>query len=419
MFPSVRQTRRSQSKSHRKTLKVQQGGAAWTNINNLANWAPALARFPFTRDNRKARPVDNAERTAIMKEWFQIIEFQDVLFASVVDIILQQLGLPNKSLLTSKHITDSIDAINARKADFMVYIRDVENLVNFNIINIGIGHNRLDYTKLEDIRNLPSETLASLLIFPQRLSNIFINSLATIFVALNADNYILTQLVDAAGRRSLDAVELLAEQYESNVKGNALLQTARPLRDGFFLGQPKEEINHELYNDEESGPFFRELIELIYEMRNYTRDNIFREVTDGTNQIVNLKQYSWARIAAHVFLAYTFFGKNKDILDFFTEPFPEQPPTNEDEHRTYTPNDEFLNIPVRGTTLAILKTWMEIKQLHFILHLYKTIKIKEELEHAQTELENAQTATHVAESIVSSAGAIRNIKRPSYEENIV
>lgn len=378
MFPTVRQTRRQVHPidGRRRTAKVQRGGAAWANINNKDIWKTILLGklidIPLTLDNNKTRS-DPENIVRAMGEWLECIEKQDEIFEALLNYFTQTLlNIPKGKPWTSIDITRNISTINdpAQKNRLNEYINDVERMVNFNIVKTS-SQDKLAYTKLEDIKNQPSESLASLLIFPKRLSNIFINSLANLFITLNLDNTILQQINDSKGALQDDSVKLIAEQFESNIRGNAFLQTARALRDGFYLGQTKGDFGDVLYNRGNAPTFLQELISHLYNYRNIQAGQIFMEL-DANDNPEPLKEYTWARLAAHIFFVYKHFGKEKNILDFFREKLGNTSLSSAE--RSYTPNPEYDNVLVRGvTTFNILQSWMNVEQLQFMLHLFYTI----------------------------------------------
>ena len=378
MFPTVRQTRRQVHPidGRRRTAKVQRGGAAWANINNKDIWKTILPGklidIPLTLDNKKTSS-DRQENVHAMGEWLECIEKQDEIFEALLNYFTQTLlNIPNGKHWSSIYITKNISMINdpAQKNRLNEYINDVERMVNFNTVTTS-GPDKLAYTKLEDIKNQPSESLASLLIFPKRLSNIFINSLANLFITLKLDDTILQQINDSKGPLQDDSVKLIAEQFESNIRGNAFLQTARALRDGFYLGQTKGDFGDVLYNRGNAPTFLQELISHLYNYRNIQAGQIFTEL-DADGNPEPLKEYTWARLAAHIFFVYKYVGKEKNILEFFTKKVSNT--SLGPAERSYTPNSEYDNVRIRGvTTLDILQSWMYVEQLQFMLHLFYTI----------------------------------------------
>ena len=378
MFPTVRQTRRQVHPidGRRRTAKVQRGGAAWANINNKDIWKTILAGksidIPLTLDNKKTSD-DPEEIVRAMGEWLECIEKQDEIFEALLNYFTQMLlKIPKGTHWTSIDITRNISTINKPSArNLMVsYINDVEQMVNFNIVKSS-SQDKLDYTKLEDIKNQPSESLASLLIFPKRLSNIFINSLANLFITLNLDDTILSQVIVSGTQLDRDSVTLIAEQFESNIRGNAFLQTARALRDGFYLGQTKGEFGDVMYNDGSTTTFFQQLIYYLHKYKTSPKEFIFNEdAVDGS--MTTVKDYSYGLLAAHIFFVYKHYGKDKNILDFFSKKLGNT--SLGPVERSYTPESKYDNVPVRGvTTLDILQSWMYIEQLQFMLHLFYTI----------------------------------------------
>jgi hypothetical protein len=348
----------------------QRGGAAWYSIpaERLGDWTSHLHALGLDLTEHSTRSQQSVE-AASLEEYYTIVERQDELFEAALQIIASKVSLtPN---YTSTDVIASAATIDARKDELFGYIDDVEQLVNFQKTVVQSAQSWRDYTKLEDLRNKADETLSDILIYSNRVTNVFIKSLANILIVLHQDPTILTQSSNDHLKR------LSAQQYESNLKANTLLLTLRPLRDGFYLGQTKGELNDEIngniwFEDEKQSRFFESLIDELLLIKDKPDTEIFK--IDGALVDLRTTQSSWAMIAAHVFLAYK-HGKHTNILQFFTTKNTADTTTAPD--RTYTPDAAYDSVSVRGVMYENLRTWMDDKMLQFILHLSYTIKQNE------------------------------------------
>jgi hypothetical protein len=346
----------------------QRGGADWYRIpdSRKSDWNTYLDAH--TNLQTKFGFITGDTRT--IEQHLQILECQDELFAIARGIIVSKLELPEN--YTSQDVVNKVTDINAKRAEMMEYITDVENLVNFKITT-----DPTNKTKLDQIRGDADETLSTLLIFPDRLKNVFIQSLASILIVLKQDDTVLKQSTD-------DTIDITNSQYMSHVYGSAYVQTAFKPRDGFFIAESAQEFAKEL------EPFFKELITEIKKIdeaistgltnkgdktdEQVFMDSIFRVRGDGC--LKNIEEASWATITAHVFQAYK-HGLHDNILTFFAEDCSRSETLAKDKERTFIPNGTIDEEEVRGTTYKRIRTWMGDETLQFLLHLCYTIKQNE------------------------------------------
>lgn len=378
MFERTRQTRRSAQRSVRQTIKVQRGGALFYRIpaDRLAKWTPILDHYKLTLTANTFVGTKEEKTEQRMKEYYRILEVQDKLFEGAIKIIASECGIPEDYEETD--VIADIATIDGRKAALMPYIDDIEQLVNFNKFDIR-GTSWKEYTKLQDIRTRTKtdgtidENLSDLLLYPARLTNVFIDALAAILIVLKKDS---TVVANATTPR---LQQLLAQQYETNVRINALNQTQKPLRDGFYLAQKKGQIMTELYgimtfdDDSTVAPYFVQLITELQAVLASNEDDIFKHA--GALVDLHSADATWAYITAQIFLAYR-HDKLKDILSIFDTPNLAHDDSNPD--RTHTPNPPYDDIAQKGTTYKTIRSWMDDMVLQFILHLSYTIRKKED-----------------------------------------
>jgi len=375
----------------------QRGGAVWYSIpaERLGDWTSHLHSLGLDLTENSTRSQQSVE-AASLEEYYKIVEHQDELFEAALQIIASKVSLTTN--YTSTDVIASAATIDARKDELFGYIDDVDQLVNFQKTVVQSAPSWRDYTKLEDLRNKADETLSDILIYSNRVTNVFIKSLANILIVLHQDPTILTQSSNDHLKR------LSAQQYESNLKANTLLLTLRPLRDGFYLGQTKGDLNDEIngniwFEDEKQSRFFESLIDELLVIKDKPDTEIFK--INGALVDLRTTQASWAMIAAHVFLAYK-HGKHTNILQFFTTKNTADTTTPD---RTYTPDAAYDSVSVRGVMYENLRTWMDDKMLQFILHLSYTIKKNEAAVIAAMGASSTSTASSTASSSSNSASS--------------
>jgi len=376
MFEKVRQTRRGgQRSSHRKTVKAQRGGALFHTIDptRLPDWREHLERLglPLHASGAIVPPGDMVE------EHFRILEKQDELLNAALQIIIAKLGEDiGHPIDTEDVIITQADAIN-RNRGLQEYIHDVEKLVNFvkDVVNFRPPHPVGGYTKLQDIDyGIQNNEFFMLLLYQKRLTNIFIDSLANIFITLKHSPDLQRQLAIPYGP------EIAAVEWGGNVNANAYSQTARPLRDGFYLNQGRDNFQDELTNNNFWEVMAIEINRLL--SRGAPVTSLF--ITDPAAAPAacrrNLGRATWGFIAAHIFMAYKLdVGKTSDppnnILVLFADRCTTTPPLGPDggHDRTNTPNQAYDDLRIRGTTYANICSYMDDPVLQFMLHLYYTI----------------------------------------------
>lgn len=310
--------------------------------------------------------------TRTIEQHFQILEHQDELFGLALSIIATKVGLSRG--YTVQDIVDRAAVINAQRGAMMEYINDVEKLVNFKneLVTEIMKTRRLATTKLGQIRADSDEKLSTLLLFPDRLKNVFVQSLASILIVLKRDDTVLKQSTQ-------DTIDITNAQYMSHVYGSAYVQTAFKPRDGFFIAEATKDFAKELEEPSGRAPFFKELIQAINTLnetitKDNAKDSIFKVRASGC--LRNIEQSPWGVITAHVFLAYK-YGYHTDILQFFKDTCDISKTLEYDKTRTYIPDGTNDETEVRGTTYRNIRSWMGDETLQYILHLCHVIQREE------------------------------------------
>jgi hypothetical protein len=351
----MRTTRRNRHAGRRHTKK-QRGGAPFYTIpqNRMEDWRAAIGDKGLTEslqtlfENRESLVGREQE---VMNHYINILERQDDLFAAALDIIRKKLTITTEDDIIVR--ADAID-VARRREEFMPYLDDVENLLNF-VVDETIDR-ILGATKLQQIRST-DEPLSTLLLFPARLQNIFVQALARICVELLKDDSILSKLTTE------NAKTILAEQYKAYTHSTAYQLTARDLRDGFFLNQGIQDFREAMNNF--WTEFVSELVALPAD-----ENSLFRQATGCPR---SLKAVSWGYIAAHVY-GLAKLGSLDELLSTFSEKCATDAPLS-DAERTHIPNTKYDDILVRGgPTFGALMSNMDDTTLQFILQLSYTIK---------------------------------------------
>lgn len=350
----MRTTRRIRHVGRRHTKK-QKGGAPFYRIpaERIEAWRSAISDsklFDSMSSLFEDRESMTGRETDILNHHINILERQDELFSAAMDIIREKLNI-----VSTDDIIARAAEIDGRREELIVYIDDVESLINFSID--GTIDRELGATKLQQIRS-EAESLSTLLLFPTRLQNIFIQSLAQICYGLLKDDAILTKI------ESPNAQKILAEQYKAYTHSTAYQLTSRDLRDGFFLNQGVEEFKKNI------DIFWTDFVAELVKVHSFT--NVGEVFSTEEECPQNLHAVSWGYIAANVY-GLAKLGNLEALLQLFTEPCPTTEPLTAE--RPHIPDAKYDNIKIRGgPTFAALMSNMDDSTLQFILQLSYTIQ---------------------------------------------
>ncbi len=321
----------------------------------------------FLLEEYGAVPTDE-EKPLRLKNYLTIVSRQDDLFTYALEAIALHLS----DIITKEKKKDAdiklgdynsmkgyAAFINSKKDLMIPYLEDVERLVNFTV---GTG-----VTKITQIKQEP---LTTLLLFPWRVNNVFVQSIAKILTGLKQNDSILTAIraeqdvgVVTRGQKQ-ELHDLLASQWESFAMSQAYSLTAKELRDGFYLGQGIQEFKDDLQRE----TFWKSLAEKI-----------------GTIPAIpackNLKEpTTWVDIVCGVYGLY----KNgtltpKSILELYSGCAIDNPADVAMLKDTELPNRDLWKIPITnsGVTLEKLLSLMDDSTLQLLLHLAYTIQTLE------------------------------------------
>jgi len=315
-------------------------------IKNILNYW-----FSASRGGR----VTSTDCESVVRSYFAGIEHQDELFDIVINI------LKNEEYVAGDILKNATD-IDTNKTEAMKYIRDIEQFMLFAKKKAATTS---EQSKLDRIVGPEGETLSELLMYPKRLNNVFIQSLANIFILFKAKREILTQIKTPALRG------LAVAEYKANLYSNVWLLTSNEFRDGFYLDQPENDFKTSM---ETFWPdLFKELANI---------DNLGK--TDFA-----LMETGWPIVTAHVFKWYMTSppfpdGDHKPaLLKYFidqgiTDTAGFERPKIESMRAQIPPSTcDDTELFGAGTSIKNLLKIMANVTLEFILHLAYTIRKNE------------------------------------------
>jgi hypothetical protein len=291
-----------------------------------------------------------------LDSWFTVIEHQDELFDLALDIIKEKVGF-NK---TDIYDTSRIAAINAAHDASWKYIDSIQTLMRLHDKSNTARTAALETKKIvknTKMQMLKDQPLINLLHFPKRLNNIFIQSLANVFILLKSDAKLLEHL------KHKDVREIALDQYRANIYANTYFLTSQPPIDGYYLNQALDQVQGIQAND----TFWKGLFKAI---ANPPSDSL-KIATASTK---------WTTVAAAVFHWYKGLTDLTDYkIQLFTyfntrttkvgEPIDARPDSTE---KIYDAVIVAPGVPF----IEILKA-MDVPTLEFILHLVYTISKNE------------------------------------------
>jgi len=307
-------------------------------------------------------------RIADIETWVAGIENQDAIFDIVADVLRNEYHGE-----TEASIMEGAKARETNKKAAMKYISDIVQFLTF-LHRPKAAVAVTPPSKMELIQS--DETLSTLLYFPKRLNNIFIQSLANILILLKHDAASLADLADPARQK------IVVQKYRSNMLANVYLLTGYEFRDGFFLDHQKSEFD---------------AIQIKF------WENLFAEFAKSRLTPINIRgatTQNWHQITNYVFRWYqatTFNGTDDHkpaLLKFFDDNLSMSPsPAMGVEEREYLPPESYDTIPIYGTTLKQILAKMQGSVLEFILHLAHTIRKNEAATIAAIDAEKVRATT--------------------------
>ena len=196
----------------KKWLKAQKALSKYADIITRENWDTSP-------------PVDK------LMTYIELIERQDELFLTAVNIIYDQLGIDPDSDNLEQNVFEKLATKPDKQAELKEYLSDVYQLITCNKPP-AIGHkSTVLYTK--QTRLLFMDPLSHILLRPHRVTNMLIKCTAEILKSLKKDPTLLTRV----SAESADSQAMFADVYNTYIQQETLNATSKSLRDGFFLWQ--------------------------------------------------------------------------------------------------------------------------------------------------------------------------------------
>jgi hypothetical protein len=397
--------------TRRKTIKKQRGGfiepfvleqrggadmkvVASDNTDRKSYWQDVLEEDEDLRvflEDYGVPPTTDEEKNARLQNYLIILSRQDDLFTYALEAMALHLSrliyaeksgtVANIKLGDYESMKGYASFINSKKDIMMPYIEDVEKLVNFQVEGGD--------TKINQIKQEP---LTTLLLFPWRVNNVFVQSLAKIMVGLKRNDETLTDIraeadVGVVTRSQKDDLhDLLASQWESFAMSQAYSLTAKDLRDGFFMNQGVQDFKDTL----QSETFWKSLTEKIGTIpaipacKDLKGSTTYVDIVSGLYGLYkngNLTPKSILTLYSGCTVDTTSVSGLAD---------------------TYLPNRALWDTAImsNGATLSKLLSFMDDTTLQFMLHLAYTIQT----------LENPTKQTDAANSYVAGKDATEKLR---------
>jgi len=388
----VKKEKSSHSRRTMKRMQKQRGGANFVAIpdaSRRAEWATALAAdmswanmYDTLVGDTRTEPAVTAGIDVAVTHYVTAVMRQDELLDIAVKLMRAKLGIAADEADILTRVRD----IETRKAEMMEYILDVQRLVSF--VPTEAGAVDVNQSKIGALLNMSSESLASLILYPARATNIFVQALATLAIQLKADANapMRSAIMDEP---SIQRVQ--ADHFKAYADSLAFLKTARPLRDGFFMDQPITSFTKIIANSTdatgEKGDFWIKFVSKLRTMIE-TPDNAEIETILGTTGVcadINIPlgatggvsydalSNQWADVTSAIVASYV-KGGAWSTLDFLKTlkkdgcPEPATPKYAPD----YVPNPAMFVGKIAGTddlTLGMLFQQFNSYVVHFILQL--------------------------------------------------
>lgn len=252
-----RYTRRMRRHSSRRlTLRAQTGGGSldegfkWYHIADptRANyWNAALSmkdsglqQFAGVITTENWGTGAPAEKLAL---YIQLVERQDNMFRMALNIIYSILKInPQSESLLDDVIAKLGDIERIGEDNLKNYILDVLSLITGLLPNSDKMNKFLqiedNHRYAEKIARLMKDPLHQIILWPERVSNVFIEYIARVLIQLKNNSTELDNIL-AEKNTAIKAIkqQTFANMRNAYIQSNAVLVTSLGLRDGFFLWQ--------------------------------------------------------------------------------------------------------------------------------------------------------------------------------------
>jgi hypothetical protein len=167
--------------------------------------------------------------------YVQLVECQDDLNRLAISIIYKKIGITDPTIDTlEQEILNKITLIQTNETKWKEYFKDVYRLVTG--ATEGTLRSALTFTDrdlvVEKIGRLLTDPLAQILIWPERVANMFVEHIAQVLIKLKADPSIL-----GTSPKTPTEQEMFANTYNTYIQAETLYLTSKGLRDGFYIWQ--------------------------------------------------------------------------------------------------------------------------------------------------------------------------------------
>jgi hypothetical protein len=230
----TRRRPRSGGESRRYTRKWQQsgGGSVTFKPADMAEerseeWDTALEDTEFASLFMTFNDVDKKSKQAAVDTFINMIAKQDDLFQKSIDIMYTKVGI-DPTHVTGESLIQKLSTIETKKADLISYLKDIRAAIYFkklsDVLTAGTKFsNLIDSVKLDPI--------TSILLYPARVKNMFIQALATIFYQIKRNHF----LFEGKHIETDEILNLLANHYEAYTISTIYETTGKPIRDSFLM----------------------------------------------------------------------------------------------------------------------------------------------------------------------------------------
>ena len=190
MFKRLRESLKARSKGPRQSRKNQRGGALFVQTtseflrgNKIQEWAPKLkaesvpdasvtkilALFTYCSD------LSGSTAETISNAWLEANKYQDVIYRVALDLVRPEAA--NETALVGQ-VMNPHDDFNTKCS---LLIKELTFILFFDTMNsAGDARSKLELM----IATPPDKELSDLLLFPKRIENLLVQSLASIIVML-------------------------------------------------------------------------------------------------------------------------------------------------------------------------------------------------------------------------------------------
>lgn len=212
-------------------------------------WADVLPdKFKFL-----TAPIDVTDKT-IPTKYITLVANQDELLLKVVELAYKKFGLDKDNLEISKFLS-SFGAISGAvtKSELTSNLKTLLNKIYLAPILAGKNGTKL-YNIIQGTVNDP---IGSLLLYPARVTNIFIKALATIFVQIKSDKDSKDDILTPINLSNTILKGIITRHYESHVNSAAYTLTGTEIRDFISI------LNTSTFSSKNISVFFDQFITTI------------------------------------------------------------------------------------------------------------------------------------------------------------